>query len=51
MNDCTKCKHFKLIHHSQFGLHVYTEDFCIAFGGWPDPIHCCYFEKREEKKE
>lgn len=49
MNDCTQCEKYKLIRHMKFGILTHTEDFCAAFGGWPEPDHCCYFKKRKGK--
>lgn len=34
----------------KFGVLTHTEDFCAAFGGWPEPDHCCYFKRRGQEK-
>lgn len=50
MNDCTQCEKYRLVRHMKFGVLTHTEDFCAAFGGWPEPDHCCYFKRRGQEK-
>ncbi len=48
VKDCAICIHYHLWRQKTSDAPVFTEEFCDAFGGWPEPDHCCYFKRRKE---